>query len=131
MRVRVYQQTGMWPLRGQKRIRTLATSTPLAGFRNRLGQARRRGKFEVAIDARYLLDLWKKQEGLCALSGVKMAWREGALKIHSISIDRLDCSKGYVPGNVRLICFGLNNLRGRFSDKEALALARAFVKWQT
>ena len=114
----------------QKRLRRLVTSTPLAGFRNRLQQARRRGKFVVTVDARYLLTLWEKQKGLCVLSGVKMTWRTGDTRLTSISIDRIDQEKGYEPGNVRLICFGLNNLRSHRSDKEALALARAYVKWQ-
>jgi hypothetical protein len=39
--------------------------------------------------------------------------------------------KGYVKGNVRLVCMAVNALRGSASDMEAYGIAKAFVqKWE-
>ena len=43
------------------------------------------------------------------------------------SIDRLDNSRGYVPGNVRAVCSIYNFMRSNHSDDDVLAVARALV----
>lgn len=43
------------------------------------------------------------------------------------SIDRLDNSRGYVPGNVRVVCSIYNFMRSNHSDEDVLAVARALV----
>ena len=35
---------------------------------------------------------------------------------HSPSLDRIDCSKGYVKGNVRFITYSANLMRWKFDD---------------
>eukprot|EP00397_Hematodinium_sp_SG-2012_P028870 GEMP01030439.1.p1 GENE.GEMP01030439.1~~GEMP01030439.1.p1 ORF type:complete len:475 (+),score=10.46 GEMP01030439.1:127-1551(+) len=58
------------------------------------------GDFDVTIDD--VLVLYKKQRGLCFYAGVKMSMRPQSTRI--CSIERLDNAKGYVRGNVALIC---------------------------
>ena len=41
------------------------------------------------------------------------------------SVDRLDNSLGYVPGNVRIVCWAFNNMRGDFPDEVVETLVRA------
>lgn len=41
------------------------------------------------------------------------------------SVDRLDNSRGYVPGNVRMVCWAFNNMRGDFPDEVVETLIRA------
>ena len=54
------------------------------------------------IDTEYVIGIYKKQNGLCALTGIKMTHRFEDLK--SMSIDRINPSKGYVKGNVQITC---------------------------
>lgn len=67
-----------------------------------------------------LTEMYHNQLGKCALSGLDMTivgtrgsdeyWR-------SISIDRIDSSKGYVLGNVQLVCTGVNYMKKDMSDE--------------
>lgn len=43
------------------------------------------------------------------------------------SVDRLNNSLGYVPGNVRIVCWAFNNMRGDFSDEVVETLVRAYA----
>ena len=72
--------------------------SPRYAFSSTLAQARKRA--EVTIDQNYLMALYDSQEGFCALSGVRMTWATGKTDPTSISIDRIDHSKGYVHDNV-------------------------------
>lgn len=64
---------------------------------------RRRKRESAAVynlDLPYLLDLYYKQQGLCAYSDMPLQmagdWR--------MSLERVDTTKGYIKGNVLLIC---------------------------
>ncbi len=73
-----------------------------------------------------LFEQYEKQDGKCAelgvtLSGVRM---DKGRYINSnrwtgLSIDRLDCTKGYTPDNIRLTCWVVNSMRGTLSETEA------------
>lgn len=72
---------------------------------------------------------WDRQK--CELSGlpfdVEMTGRVGA-KWNSPSIDRVKAGGGYVIGNVRLICYGLNALFGNWGEGQAEVLVRAWLE---
>jgi len=71
----------------------------------------------------YLLSLYAKQEGKCALSGVQMTWVVGQGQVSTnLSIDRIEAKGGYVEGNVRLICREVNLMRRDLPTVE-------FLKW--
>ncbi len=62
----------------------------------------------------YLKELWDNQKGLCYWSGMPMEYVRGMnSNPKSVSVDRLDCSLGYIPGNIVLTCFWANMGRGR------------------
>ena len=67
-----------------------------------------------------LVDILKRQNGLCALSGIKMTWAsgKGSPQPTSISMDRIDQSLPYHRDNIRLVCFCFNNFRGQMTDGE-------------
>ena len=78
-----------------------------------------------------VLALWEEQEGICLLSGVPFIlelphstprenpWRP--------SIDRIDPVKGYVIGNVRLVCKIGNYAKNGFTDKDLLYFCENLV----
>jgi hypothetical protein len=70
--------------------------------------------------------LWIKQQGRCALSGVPMShtlsrsvpdaqWRNA-------SLDRIDSNQGYEPGNLQLVCALVNRMKSNLPQSD-------FVWW--
>ena len=68
---------------------------------------------EFNVKLEHLIDLWEKQDGKCALSGVAMTHhRDGSgKKEFNASIDRIDQNQGYEPHNIHLVCYRVNILR--------------------
>lgn len=67
---------------------------------------------------------------VCATTGLPLTWEHGggsARNPWAPSVDRIDCSKGYVPGNVRVVCWAFNQMRGDFPDEVVLMLAKALI----
>jgi hypothetical protein len=74
--------------------------------------------------------LWKKADGRCMLTGIK--FDVGNAPGHTRrpwipSVDRIDCKKGYVPGNVRIVCNAINTALSEWGDEVFEKLARAYV----
>jgi len=77
------------------------------------------------IDKTFLVGLWDKQDGYCALSGLKMEHKYGLLK--SASVDRIDSSKGYTKDNVQLVCKFINLGKQESTNEEVIQfLSEAF-----
>ena len=66
----------------------------------------------------YLLDLWDKQNGICALSGIKMTYelKKGRTPTN-VSIDKIDRTKGYIIGNIQLVCMACNQIKSDMSEE--------------
>lgn len=80
-------------------------------------------EFDEKVDLDFLCNLFKEQQGLCAVSNLPMTWmHEGLYSNHgsrrgtNISIDRIDPDIGYVPGNIRLVCDRVNKIRSNMTD---------------
>ncbi len=74
-----------------------------------------------------VFDLWKMQNGRCALTGLTMTWAQGKVLPTSITLDRIIPEKGYTIKNIRLICHAVNSFRGRMSDADMIDMARAII----
>ncbi len=99
-------------------------------LRDALRQAARRAckrSLPVDIDEDFLVDLVEAQGARCAVSGIRFNPLSGPLKRspYGVSIDRADSSKGYVRGNVRLVCLAVNLALGEWGDDVLLLIARA------
>jgi hypothetical protein len=89
---------------------------------------KRRGTTMKAADLR---DIWLKQEKRCALTGVEMTFIHGQGIVWSnVSIDRIDNSKGYELGNVRLVTCAINLARNAMNDAQFMALVRCYIHHQ-
>lgn len=75
----------------------------------------------------HVLEVWLRQKGRCALSGVKLKCWAGKHDPMSASIDRIDPRKGYVDGNIRFLAWCVNSFRCHMTDKEVVRIARAIV----
>jgi hypothetical protein len=76
-------------------------------------------KYQKTITTEYLLNLWFKQSGRCAITGKPMAYKSGNLA--SVSIDRIDSNIGYIEGNVQLVCQAINLGKGAHTNQEIIA----------
>jgi transcription initiation factor TFIIIB Brf1 subunit/transcription initiation factor TFIIB len=84
---------------------------------------------DIHIDLDYLIDLYHKQDGKCAITGIEMCHIFGNPR--TISIDRIDSNQGYIEGNVHLVCQWVNLAKSKYSlDVFQLAL-KAFLDTNT
>lgn len=83
--------------------------------------AKRKQHLGFNLDLGYLLNLYEEQQGLCALSKVRMTYQAGAGRVATnISIDRIDSSVGYVRGNVQFVCDVVNRMKQDLTEPELL-----------
>lgn len=75
-------------------------------FSSKLYVIKSRKSKEIHIDVNYLCELYKQQEGCCAISGLQMTTSENCLT--SISIDRIDSTIDYHADNIQLLCKAIN-----------------------
>lgn len=83
--------------------------------------------FSLTLD--YLLRLWEKQNGMCALSGMNMTFelKEGRIPTN-VSIDKIDSSGGYTEDNVQLVCMACNQIKSDLSYKEMYNFCKKIVE---
>lgn len=93
-----------------------------------LNHCSKRKNKEYNLDIQYLLDIYERQKGLCNISGCLMTYEHGA-KTTNISIDRIDNNKGYVKGNVHLVCYIVNVMKNQFSISELIGFAKKIVTY--
>jgi hypothetical protein len=94
-------------------------------------------EFTITIDD--VIALYEKQKGLCAYSGVKMTYSSYKIKCHTrrtwrmtypynASIDRIDSLKGYIKGNIQLVCGIVNIMKSDSSEDEFLQLCKKITE---
>lgn len=97
-------------------------------IRDRIRVGRIKGPDAVcAIDYKYVLNQWHKQNGKCVLTGLSLRignWNH-PLKI---SVDRIDHNLGYLEGNIRLVGFWANMARNSLNDEEFKRMCGLVVK---
>ena len=81
---------------------------------------------EVSADLRA-----KFERGVCEMSGVRLKMNGGKLAWNSPSLDRKDPSKGYVPGNVRIIAYALNSALGNWGPEKLGIIVHGWLAQDT
>ena len=101
------------------RVRELRSSGYFAYLKRLIinTKSQRRGGFDFDLTSEYLKELWEKQEGRCAISGVILTHHTDGTgkKEFNASIDRIDSMQGYIPGNVQLVALRVNLLKNTLS----------------
>lgn len=106
------------------------SSSPKAFLSGALNHAAKR-KLHLGfdLDLKYLLDLYDSQQGRCALSGVPMTYRAGVGRTSTnISIDRIDSRRGYLRGNVQLVCDLVNRMKQDLQEDELVVWCRNILE---
>ncbi|MDR3502985.1 MAG: hypothetical protein P4L79_10415 [Legionella sp.] len=92
-------------------------------FKHFLNKARGRSKdgwAKIDLDLEYLENLWKRQYGMCAISGITLEVKTNKKSLTMASLDRIDSSLGYVKGNVQFVAYGINLAKNTFTNKEMM-----------
>ena len=109
------------------------TKDKYSPFRYYVRKAKQRPK-DCNITVEYLYELWHKQEGKCAFTGMPLVLYDD--KVHDYitqaSLDRIDSNKGYVKGNVQFVSTCLNFAKSNMSDEQfRRGLAEMFSHFTT
>ncbi len=83
-----------------------------------------RRDFDIDID--YIMGLWEKQNGICAITKLKMVHRHQSLQ--AVSIDRIDSSKGHIVGNIQLVCIAMNWAKRNYHNSDIMSLLDAYYE---
>ena len=84
---------------------------------------------EFNISKEFILELYKRQNGKCAISGLEMTYIEGSGRhLKNMSIDRIDPTKGYTEDNVQLVCAQVNMMKSDMSLEELYTFCEAILK---
>lgn len=88
-------------------------------------------ELDFDIDQPFLLRLLINQDYKCAMSGLSLerplTRTASLIDKYTISVDRIDSTKGYTKDNVRLVCYIANTAKNRFSDDELYEFCRGFI----
>jgi hypothetical protein len=98
-------------------------NSPRAFMAKKLGNLRKGVKrtktVEYEIDLDFVMTVWDKQGGKCAISGYPMTTEFH--NPYSASIDRIDSNRGYTKDNIQLLCQTLNFAKNSFPNDVILA----------
>jgi len=86
---------------------------------------KKRFNCDIDFDSTYILELWGKQNGKCALSGIEMTHitnTETRCNPTNASVDRIDNAKGYSKSNIQLVCIWVQNAKNDYDQEE-------FISW--
>jgi hypothetical protein len=84
------------------------------------------GRSECTLSDDFLLSLWEKQEGKCALSGIDMVLETNNLFV--VSLDQINPGKGYAEGNVQLLTWAVNRAKGEIPLDQFITLCQQIVR---
>ncbi len=98
-------------------------SMPVTWFETKKKNGISRGyEWDLTID--FIWDMYVTQDKKCALSGLEIEWSERG-RTSTVSIDRIDNSKGYLTNNIHLVHKDVNMMKGRLSLERFIELCKA------
>lgn len=90
------------------------------------GAKRRNIKFLISIK-----DAWhqyQKQEGKCALSGVKLTFQKDRLTKGTASIDRIDSNKPYTKNNIQWVHKTVNLMKNKQNEADFIKFCKLIAE---
>lgn len=106
----------------QSRYRRTYSGTIQAKYHGSKRNARAKG-YTHTLTIDFLKDLWDKQRGCCALTGVKMGFVGSGW--NAASIDRINPELGYTPSNVQWTCWRPNDAKSSMTNQDFVAMCYA------
>lgn len=97
------------------------TSAVTKFLRKRQNASKTRHEFTLTFDE----ILWNK---FCPILGIELDYFANKIQHNSVSFDRVDSTKGYIPGNIQIISHRANNLKGDGTLREFELLVKYLKK---
>ena len=118
--------------------RKAASATPQTYLTRLFGQLKhartKKEKVKVGwdIELEDVLELWDKQEGKCALTGLFMTYHKdgSGRKDLNASIDRINPEIEYLVTNIQLVCSRANTLKHNLREDELYWWAKNIVEFK-
>jgi hypothetical protein len=87
-------------------------------------------QWEFSITIEYLWELFLSQDKKCAFTGWPISFNDtyNRRKTKTASLDRIDSTLGYVPGNVQWVHREVNKLKKNLTDERFIELCIAVAK---
>lgn len=83
---------------------------------------------QLDFNREYLQELWDKQHGLCAISGIPMTYKAKEGRIYTnVSVDRIDSKLGYTKDNVQLVCMAVNQMKNDLPIDDLIYFCKQIV----
>jgi hypothetical protein len=95
---------------------------------HKIANARKRAKkknINFDLDIEFIINLYEKQNGLCALSKETLTFERNNFK--NLSIDRVNSSKGYTKDNVQLVCEIVNCMKLDLNVEDFILFCKKIV----
>ena len=96
-------------------------------FKRHLSEARRRcvvTNRDLEIDVKDLKELWERQDGKCAITGLPMANSVSATQKsvsgnpYRASLDRIDSDVTYTKDNIQFVCTCVNFMKNQYTNEQ-------------
>jgi hypothetical protein len=113
-----------------KYLKGISKADKYTGLREHLRRTKYRNQ-EVTITLDDLLEQWIRQDGKCPYTGVNLIHPirikdEGYLYLSSL--DRIDSSLGYIPGNIQFISTSANFAKNKMSHNDMLLFCQLIAE---
>ena len=81
------------------------------------------------ISKEYLKELWDKQNGKCAISGIDMTFEQcNGRTSTNVSIDQINPNEGYTVGNIQLVCMAINQIKSDLKMDEVYMFCKCILE---
>lgn len=87
-------------------------------------------RFDIPFDItkEYLRELWDKQSGICALSGIPMTFDINKGRVWTnVSIDQINHKEGYTKDNIQLVCMAANQMKSDLDLSTLLYFCKSII----
>ena len=83
--------------------------------------------WDFDLDYEYLTELYENQKGKCYYTNLKMNYEKGPMTFDTMSLDRVDPSKGYIKDNVVFCLNCINMLKSDHSMEDFKTIFRSIA----
>lgn len=88
-------------------------------------------KLDFNLTKDYLKQLWDKQNGICALSGIAMTFDIDSGRTNTnVSVDRINPNLGYTKDNIQLVCMAVNQMKSDLKLEELYMFCEALLRYK-